>query len=242
MKKKMNLLTSLILLIPMLLNPAAPGLENVLAQSGQAQDQSVQAVFSVTNTNDSGSGSLRQAILDANANPGADTITFAIGATGSQQIIQPISALPTITDPVTVDGWSQGGAGYSGPPLIDLNGALAGNSTVGLNITAGSSTVRGLVINGFIGISRGGHPPANRRGQLDVRQLYWHQLWPGIRGLPTSAASGSATARATTASAPTPMESTTPLSATSFPPMSSRTSGFTSPPPPATKSWATTSA
>ena len=79
---------------------------------------------------------LRQAILDANANPGADTITFAIGATGSQQIIQPISALPTISDPVMMDGWSQGGMGFSGAPLIELNGGQAGNSTVGLNISA----------------------------------------------------------------------------------------------------------
>ena len=157
MKKKMNLLTSLILLIPMLLNLAAPGLENVLAQSGQAQDQSIQAVYSVTNTNDSGAGSLRQAILDANANPGADTITFAIGAAGSQQTIQPLTALPTISDPVMVDGWSQGGVGYTGPPLIELNGALAGPQAVGLTLTGGGSVVRGLVVNGFaIGGSAGG--------------------------------------------------------------------------------------
>jgi hypothetical protein len=109
------------------------------------------ATYTVTTTADSGPGSLRQAILDANANPGADTITFAIGATGSQQTIQPASALPIITDPVTIDGWSQGGAGYTGPPLIELNGALAGSSIKGLHITAGNSIVRGLVINGFTG-------------------------------------------------------------------------------------------
>lgn len=115
------------------------------------------ATFTVTTTVDSGPGSLRQAIFDANANPGADTITFAIGATGSQQTIQPTSAPPTITDPVTIDGWSQGGAGYSGPPLIELNGALTGGNVVGLTITGGGSTVRGLVINGFaIGGSAGG--------------------------------------------------------------------------------------
>jgi hypothetical protein len=108
------------------------------------------ATYTVTNTNDSGAGSLRQAILDANANPGLDTITFAIGATGSQQTIQPTSTLPTITGPVTIDGWSQGGAGYTGPPLIELNGALAGSHISGLTITGGGSTVRGLVINGFL--------------------------------------------------------------------------------------------
>lgn len=115
------------------------------------------ATYTVSNTNDSGAGSLRQAILDANASPGLDTITFAIGASGSQQTIQPASALPTISGPVIIDGWSQGGAGYTGPPLIELNGALAGNQIVGLTITGGSSVVRGLVINGFvIGGSAGG--------------------------------------------------------------------------------------
>lgn len=34
------------------------------------------ATFTVVNTSDSGSGSLRQAIIDANANAGPDTITF----------------------------------------------------------------------------------------------------------------------------------------------------------------------
>ncbi|PDW00611.1 SdrD B-like domain-containing protein [Candidatus Chloroploca asiatica] len=103
----------------------------------------------VTTTADSGPGSLRQAILDANANPGMDTIAFAVGITGSQQTIQPASALPTITDPVTLDGWSQGGSSYTGPPLIEINGALAGPQAVGLTLTGGGSVVRGLVINGF---------------------------------------------------------------------------------------------
>lgn len=107
------------------------------------------ATVAVTTVSDSGLGSLRQAILDANANPGPDTITFAIGDPGSQQTIQPTSALPTITDPVTIDGWSQGGAGHTGPPLIELHGALAGAQAVGLTLTGGSSVVRGLVLNGF---------------------------------------------------------------------------------------------
>ncbi len=106
--------------------------------------------FTVTTTDNSGPGSLRQAILDANANPGADTISFTINATGSQQTIQPTSALPTITGPVTIDGWSQGGASYTGPPLIELNGALAGAQAVGLTLTGGNSVVRGLVVNGFV--------------------------------------------------------------------------------------------
>jgi hypothetical protein len=40
------------------------------------------ATFTVTSTSDSGAGSLRQAIVDANANPGADTIAFNITGAG----------------------------------------------------------------------------------------------------------------------------------------------------------------
>lgn len=53
----------------------------------------------VTNTNDAGPGSLRQAILDANTIPGADEITFTITGT-----IRPASQLPTVTDAVTITG------------------------------------------------------------------------------------------------------------------------------------------
>jgi hypothetical protein len=145
-----------ILLIVLLFGLAAPTLQGASAQEDPTAQDEPLAVYTVTTTANSGPGSLRQAILDANANPGADTITFAIGAAGSQQTIQPTAALPTITGPVTIDGWSQGGSGYSGPPLIELNGSLAGSNVVGLNITAGNSTVRGLVINGFVGGSFAG--------------------------------------------------------------------------------------
>jgi Right handed beta helix region len=104
------------------------------------------ATFSVTNTNDSGAGSLRQAILDANGSAGADSITFAIGT--GPQTIAPTSALPTITDLVTIDGTTQ--PGFSGAPIIELSGASAPADNAGLHITAGSSTVRGLVINRFV--------------------------------------------------------------------------------------------
>jgi hypothetical protein len=129
-------MTALLLLLTSFLTPAAPA---------------AAATYTVTTTANSGAGSLRQAILDANANPGADTIAFAIGAAGSQQTIQPTAAQPTIIGPVTIDGWSQGGAGYTGPPLIELNGALAGSQVKGLHITGGGSVVRRLVINGFLG-------------------------------------------------------------------------------------------
>ncbi|MDT4966095.1 MAG: hypothetical protein QOJ64_832 [Acidobacteriota bacterium] len=101
--------------------------------------------FTVTNTNDSGPGSLRQAILDANSAAGADTINFSIGS--GLQTIAPLSPLPTVTDPVVIDGSTQ--PGFAGTPIIELNGGSVTGD--GLTITAGNSTVRGLVVNRFRG-------------------------------------------------------------------------------------------
>ncbi|MDA0744994.1 MAG: right-handed parallel beta-helix repeat-containing protein [bacterium] len=106
------------------------------------------ATFTVTGTADSGAGSLRQAILDANANPGLDTIDFNISGAGPHTIA-PLFALPTVTDPVVIDGTTQ--PGFSGSPIIELDGSSAGTSANGLRITAGSSLVKGLVINRFGG-------------------------------------------------------------------------------------------
>jgi hypothetical protein len=102
--------------------------------------------FVVTNTNDQGGGSLRQALLDANANAGADTISFNIPQPGVQTI-SPTSPLPEITDPVVINAATQ--PGYAGTPLIELDGSQVGLSASGLKITCGSSVVRGLAINRF---------------------------------------------------------------------------------------------
>jgi titin len=103
------------------------------------------AVYTVTTNADSGANSLRQAILNANGNPGMDTIAFDIPGTGPFTIT-PASALPAITDPVVIDGTTQ--PGYAGTPLIEINGSsLAAGANDGLLIYAGGSTVRGLAIN-----------------------------------------------------------------------------------------------
>ena len=92
------------------------------------------ATFLVNNTADNGPGSLRQAITDSNDTPGSNTIDFGIGAVGSQQTITPATPLPGITDPVLIDGWSQGGAGYTGVPLIGIDGTTAGTGSDGLDL------------------------------------------------------------------------------------------------------------
>src|SRR6185503_3494824 len=81
------------------------------------------AGFVVTNTNDSGAGSLRQAILDANANGSGvvDSITFNIPGAGVKSI-KPVSPLPTILTPTTIDGFSQ-------PGVIE-NSLTVGNNSV----------------------------------------------------------------------------------------------------------------
>jgi CSLREA domain-containing protein len=99
---------------------------------------------------------LRAAIQQANAISGADTIDFNIPGIGVHTIT-PAIALPIITDPVTIDGYSQPGAslntqatGDDAVLLIELAGNDVSGGVSGLFITAGSSTVRGLVINRWL--------------------------------------------------------------------------------------------
>jgi len=111
------------------------------------------AVFTVTTIADAGPGSLRQAIVDANAAAGADEIHFNIPGDAVHSIA-PLSALPVVSGAVTIDGTTQ--PGYAGAPRVELNGSLArplGTGTAlinGLEIAAGGpSVVRGLAINRF---------------------------------------------------------------------------------------------
>lgn len=115
--------------------------------------------YPVTNTNDSGAGSLRQAILDANGHGGLDNISFNIPGPGVRTIT-PATELPAITGPLTIDGYTQPGSsantlasGDNAVLLIEISGALVGNAGNGLVLgpTAPGSTVRGLVINRFAG-------------------------------------------------------------------------------------------
>jgi hypothetical protein len=115
------------------------------------------ATFTVTNTNDSGAGSLRQAILDANGNAGLDTIAFNITGSGLHTI-QPLLSPIFITDAVVVDGFTQAGSspntllvGNDAVYKVEIDGSGLTNDLFRL-LTSGS-TIRGLLINRVPGVS-----------------------------------------------------------------------------------------
>jgi len=132
--------------------------------------RAVPAVITVTGTGDTiaadGFVTLREAITAANTNAasgdaaagdaGLDTIQFNIaGAPGTVHTIQPMSALPTITESIFIDGYSQLGAspntlvnGDNAFLAIELDGSLV-NFQAGLVLSGSNSTVQGLVINRF---------------------------------------------------------------------------------------------
>ena len=113
--------------------------------------RSVQETFTVTTDADAGPGSLREALALANASPGLDAIAFAIGGGGAYAEIFLQSQLPDLTDPVTIDGDTQGCARSEGL-CVRLDGApLTGEDdvNVGLALLGGGSTVRGLVLTRF---------------------------------------------------------------------------------------------
>jgi hypothetical protein len=109
---------------------------------------------------------LRAAIGQANATPGADAIHFGIpdsyGA-GVKTIHVGGSSpsngeLPTITDTVTIDGYTQPGSsentlskGTNAKPMIQLDGSKVTGESPGLYIKAPGVVVKGLVINRFAG-------------------------------------------------------------------------------------------
>lgn len=97
------------------------------------------ATFTVTNLNDSGAGSLRQAIIDANASAGSDTITF--GVVGRVELA---SALPAVTDSLTIVG----------PGATNL--VVDGNGNGPVFSNSSTLSVSGITVTGGAGAASGG--------------------------------------------------------------------------------------
>src|SRR5262249_48470264 len=104
------------------------------------------ATFSVTNVNDNGSGSLRQAILDANAAPGADRIVFGQFVFGA---ITLFSGQMVVTEALDIQG--------PGPRILTVDAdrtsrifEIAAGSTVNdsvLTLTRGKAEDGGAIFN-----------------------------------------------------------------------------------------------
>lgn len=103
------------------------------------------ADYTVTNTADSGAGSLRQAIIDANANVSLtpDNIKFNIAGAGVQTITIGATDLPIITDPVIIDGFTQPLSGASG---TGGGGTAECGDLVPATLPAASNTPQNILI------------------------------------------------------------------------------------------------
>lgn len=132
----------------------APGIFEPWAQAAY---EHVLATFAVTNTNDSGVGSLRQAILDANSFAGSDEIVFSLRGNGAKTITLTSGQLG-ITDDLFISGLGQNKLTISGNQasrVFEVNSGV--NVTMrDLTITNGYSIYGGGIRNG---------------GRLDARNI-----------------------------------------------------------------------
>jgi hypothetical protein len=139
------------------------------------EDRCVPSTFTVQNLNDHGDGSLRQAIIAANGNLGADVINFNV--TGTIQLTS--GPLPTITDTVNIDGTTA--PEFDGTPLVqvDYHGfgglfftsgsdgsalrslSLVNASGAGVTVEGGGSM---LIVGNFIGLGLDGTTVAGNGG------------------------------------------------------------------------------
>lgn len=156
------------------------------------------ATFTVTHVGDSGAGSLRQAILDANAHAvavpaEANTIAFAIAGTGPFTIATPQQPrLPNLRGRLTIDGFTQAGSrpngltpdqgGLDARLMIELKGPGSGYALV---LESGSPvadvTLRGLAINHYsphIGAS-------NNQSRLALEGCYIGTTLDGSAAVPS---------------------------------------------------------
>lgn len=140
----------------LLSSPARRPAARLRVESLESRD--VPATFTVTNLLDTGAGSLRQAISDANAAAGADTITFTgAGATGT---ITLTSGEITVSDAVTITG--------PGAAALTVSGNSASRVlNIGLTTDGGLVDISGLTFANGSTTGQGG-AIANNNARLSL--------------------------------------------------------------------------
>ncbi len=125
---------------------AAPKTHRRARPSAEAlEGRQLLSTFTVTSTADSGTRTLRWAIIQVHkSNSPTNTIKFKIPGSGVHTIALE-SALPTITRPVRIDGTSQ--TGYRTSPVVDLTGSSC--SFDGFDIDSPNVTIKGFALGGF---------------------------------------------------------------------------------------------
>ena len=112
------------------------------------------SVLVVSNTNDAGSGSLRQALISANANPGKQMIEFNMGAGCPREILL-LSPLPAVIDDVEINGYSQPGSSVntqsdgSDAQLCVILNAAAGTLANFLSVPQAAAASTSLIVKGL---------------------------------------------------------------------------------------------
>src|SRR5262249_1581047 len=133
--------------------PARPHSPSPRLRLEPLEDRSVPAALLVTDPGDSGPGTLRQAITDANTATGADAITFDPALTG--QPSTPPTALPDITDALTITGPGQTALtvqGHAGDRVFQVDTGVTA-TIADLTVTGGSPTTGsggGVLNNGTL--------------------------------------------------------------------------------------------
>jgi hypothetical protein len=174
---------------------SADGASSEFSNVTSAQDGGVTRM--VTTVADSGAGSLRQALLDAAANAGADTVLFNIPGSGPH-VIAPLSSLPLLNGPIIIDGYSQPGAlhntaavGFDGQVRIVIDGSMAGfidgfaitDRAQFFGLAIGNFAGAAILANGTSGpVLRGNLIGTDATGMLDRGNAIGVSIVPGAQG------------------------------------------------------------
>lgn len=163
----------------------------------------------VQNTLDSGPGSLRQAIIDANAAPNVNRIEFSIGSSCGPRVINLNSLLPAIVQPLVIDAYTQPGAsrntlevGGNAVRCVVLNGqnsilnAISVSTAEDVAVSLDGLGFGGFVLNAVNLVGGNGHRVVGSQfgGRVGPTATAV-DLLPNLNGIQVGALFGSAVAR-----------------------------------------------